>query len=65
VREQFGDRPRLWRRVGVGEPEASRADVTDRRSAEDPRDLRRGPSVVGDREHVGDAGGEAVDPAFF
>ena len=30
----------------------------------DASDLGRGPAVVGDGEHVGDAGGEAVNPAF-
>ena len=63
--EEPRDGPGLGRGVGVGEPQAPGADVADRGPAEDPGDLRGGAPVVGDREDVGDARGEAVDPAFF
>ena len=65
MREEAGDGPRLGSGVGVGEPQAPGPDVADGGAPKDPGDLRGGAAVVRDGEDVGDARGEAVDPAFF
>ena len=63
MRQQFCHSSSLGRGVGVGQPQAAGADVPHGGASEHARDLGRGPAVVGDREHVGDASGEAVDTA--